>query len=151
MLSCTEVSFLVSSIGQAGFFAMGGYASAVLTTVNLLDFGQSPGGRLLKRLGILMLERNSYGDEILHFSGWVACLVALLITVCVAFLIGMPVLKLKGHYLAMATLGFGTIIYRLVLGVELFGEADGIANVPGFSLLPGVTVSGDFAARVLNY
>jgi ABC-type branched-subunit amino acid transport system permease subunit len=39
------------------------------------------------------------------------------------------VLKLKGHYLAMATLGFGTIIYRIFLGTRIFGEADGISGL----------------------
>jgi branched-chain amino acid transport system permease protein len=51
----------------------------------------------------------------------------------------------------MATLGFGIIIYRIVLASEVFGEADGISEVPPFPLLPGLTVSGDFAAREENY
>ena len=69
----------------------------------------------------------------------------------IALAIGGPVLKLKGHYLAMATLGFGIIIYRIVLASAYFGEADGISGVPGFQLLPGIEVSGSFGARVLNY
>ena len=51
----------------------------------------------------------------------------------------------------MATLGFGVIIYRIVLGSRIFGEADGITRVPGFTLLPGITVSGSFAQRIQNY
>ena len=46
----------------------------------------------------------------------------------------MPGLRLKGHYLAMATLGFGLIVYRIVLGTRFFGEADGISDVPPFPL-----------------
>jgi branched-chain amino acid transport system permease protein len=65
--------------------------------------------------------------------------------------IGGPVLKLKGHYLAMATLGFGIIIYRVVLASAYLGEADGISGVPGFELFPGIEVSGGFGARTLNY
>ena len=41
-------------------------------------------------------------------------LVMILAAVCagvLAFVIGFPILKLKGHYLAMATLGFGIIMY----------------------------------------
>ena len=60
-------------------------------------------------------------------------------------------LKLKGHYLAMATLGFGTIIFSLVLGTQRFGAADGISGVPPFPLLPGISVSGSSSLRVLNY
>ena len=65
--------------------------------------------------------------------------------------IGIPVLKLKGHYLAMATLGFGTIVYRIFLATPYFGEADGLTEVPGFHLLPFLTISGDSTQRVLNF
>jgi len=51
----------------------------------------------------------------------------------------------------MATLGFGIIIFRIVLASAYFGEADGISEVPGFQLLPGIKVSGSFGARVSNY
>ena len=47
----------------------------------------------------------------------------MLIAGITAYALGIPVLKLKGHYLAMATMGFGIIIYRLVLGTKIFGEA----------------------------
>ena len=60
-------------------------------------------------------------------------------------------LKLKGHYLAMATMGFGIIINRVVLGTRAFGEADGISNVPPFRLLPFFEISGDFNTRAGNY
>ena len=68
----------------------------------------------------------------------------MLLALVIAWAIGIPVLKLKGHYLAMATLGFGTIIYSIVLGTQRFGAADGISSVPPFPLLLGVSVSGDF-------
>jgi branched-chain amino acid transport system permease protein len=69
----------------------------------------------------------------------------------VAYVIGGPVLKLKGHYLAMATLGFGIIIYRIVVGTSGLGAADGISGVPGFPLFPGVVISGKGSGRILNY
>jgi branched-chain amino acid transport system permease protein len=78
-------------------------------------------------------------------------LAAIGLTVLIAFAIGIPVLKLKGHYLAMATLGFGTIIYRIALASAFFGEADGISGVPGFPLFSGLEISGSFSARVANY
>jgi branched-chain amino acid transport system permease protein len=74
-----------------------------------------------------------------------------LTAIAVAYAIGGPVLKLKGHYLAMATLGFGIIVYRIVLGTELVGAADGIYDVPAFPLLPGIAVSGKSSLRVMNY
>ena len=56
------------------------------------------------------------------------------------------------HYTKLYdTLGFGIIVYRIVLGTELVGAADGIYNVPAFPLLPGVAVSGKSSLRVMNY
>ncbi|MBU0680386.1 MAG: branched-chain amino acid ABC transporter permease, partial [Proteobacteria bacterium] len=82
---------------------------------------------------------------------WIAFVVAITLTALIAFALGIPVLKLKGHYLAMATLGFGIIIFRIVLAMAFFGEADGISDVPGFTLLPGLTVTGNIEERIVNY
>lgn len=145
------------SIGHAGFFAIGGYISAGLTTHNLVQFQQTPFVNLLSRLGLLVSGQDVYGEQLLVFTPWVACIAAVFIAALIAFALGIPVLRLKGHYLAMATLGFGVIIYRVVLASEYFGEADGISEVPGFNLFPQLgslgplTVSGDFSHRVENY
>jgi branched-chain amino acid transport system permease protein len=139
------------SLGQAGFFAIGGYTTATLTTQNFIAVADEKFPQLLQKLKVLILRENLYGEQILHIAPWVAVILALVITLVVAFLIGTPILSLKGHYLAMATLGFGIIIYRIVLGTGVFGEADGISNVPGFQLFPGLAVSGDFAERLQNY
>ena len=46
----------------------------------------------------------------------------------VAFLIGRPILRLKGYYLAVATLGFGILVYIVLNNeVELTGGPDGMA------------------------
>ena len=42
---------------------------------------------------------------------WLAMLAAAVVVTLLAFMVGFPILKLKGHYLAMATLGLGIIIY----------------------------------------
>ena len=139
------------SLGHAGFFAIGGYVSAALTTRNLVAYKDSVLIDLLDRAGMLVTGQDIYGDGILAVNPWVACIVAVLSAGMIAWVLGIPVLKLKGHYLAMATLGFGIIIYRIVLASEYFGEADGISEVPPFPLLPGLAVSGDFGAREQNY
>ena len=139
------------SLGHAGFFAIGGYISAALTGRDLTPFQNNALLKLAKTLGLLNQATGLMGENLIHLSPWAACVIALLVTLVVAYAIGVPVLKLKGHYLAMATLGFGIIVYRLVLASKLLGEADGISEVPGFPLLPGLTVSGDFSARVTNY
>ena len=139
------------SLGHAGFFAIGGYISAALTTRNLIPYGAELPVRLLDSLGCLQAGKDIYGDPLLVVTPWVACIIAILVALLIAFILGIPVLKLKGHYLAMATLGFGIIIYRIVLASAYFGEADGISGVPGFMLAPGLLVSGEKSWRVPNY
>ena len=145
------------SIGHAGFFAIGGYLSAALTTHNLLPFQDRPLVELLDNLGLLQPSLDLYGGALLTVVPWAACLFAMCIAALIALTIGVPVLKLKGHYLAMATLGFGMIIYRILLATPYFGEADGISGVPAFTLVPAIgsldpiVISGDFGLRVMNY
>ena len=62
---------------------------------------------MLTKLGVLVIRRDLYGAEILHAQPWLAFIVSVLAAASIAYVIGGPVLKLKGHYLAMATLGFG--------------------------------------------
>ena len=139
------------SLGHAAFFAIGGYTSAVLTTWDLAPLRARPVVALLGRLHVLVARSDLYGGEALSVHPWAAFAAAVALTVVVATLIGIPVLKLKGHYLAMATLGFGTIVSSVLLGTERLGAADGIGSVPPFPLLPGVAVGGDRASRVANY
>ncbi|KAA5606795.1 branched-chain amino acid ABC transporter permease [Roseospira marina] len=84
------------SLGHAGFFALGAYASAILTTRYGLH-------------GALALPAGALGVGVL------------------AYLIARPILRLSGHYLAMATLGVGVIIH-IVLDREawLTGGPDGM-------------------------
>lgn len=139
------------SLGQAGFFAIGGYTSALLTTLNFSSYSGLPWMKAMNSVGIFISGQNLYGDPILYLSPWVAFIAAIVLAALIAFLIGIPVLKLKGHYLAMATLGFGVIIEKIARGAKIFGGADGITNVPAFVILPGVRLSGETADRVLNY
>jgi branched-chain amino acid transport system permease protein len=139
------------SLGHAGFFAIGGYTSAVLTTLDLAAVRRHPLVAALARAHVLAGRPDLYGGEILSVEPWAAFACALLLTLAVAFAVGVPVLKLKGHYLAMATLGFGTIVYSVILGTQRFGAADGVSGVPPFQLLPGLAVHGRASARVSNY
>ncbi len=102
---CVGLNLLVGyagqiSLGHAAFFALGGYASAILG----VRFNVPP---------ILAMLCGG-------------CLVALL-----AYVIGRTMLHLRGHYLAMATLGFGAIV-ALLLNRELAltGGPDGMAVGP---------------------
>jgi branched-chain amino acid transport system permease protein len=139
------------SLGHAGFFAIGGYISAFLTTHDLTSMKGAPLVSVLSKLGALVIRKDLYGGELLTFHSWSACILSVCTVLIIAYVIGGPVLKLKGHYLAMATLGFGIIIYRIVVGTSGLGAADGISGVPGFPIFPGVVISGKGSGRILNY
>ncbi len=139
------------SLGHAGFFAIGGYLSAFLTTYDLTPMKDDRIISFLAKAGFLWTREDLYGGQMLIFQPWAACIAAVLSAVLIAYVIGGPVLKLKGHYLAMATLGFGTIVYRIVLGMTALGGADGLSDVPPFKILPFLEVSGEMSDRVQNY
>ncbi len=78
---------------------------------------------------------------------WIAMPTAAVVVGCLAGLIGFPVLKLKGHYLAMATLGLGIIMYIVFNEtVDLTGGPSGLSGIPNLKLA-GVTFDSD----VKNY
>jgi branched-chain amino acid transport system permease protein len=139
------------SLGHAGFFAIGGYLSAALTSNDFSAYQETTIMQFMDKVGFLVQRQSLYGEALLNFHPWPACIIAVTVAIIIAFFLGIPVLKLKGHYLAMATLGFGIIIFRIGLAAEFFGEADGISEVPPFQLFPGISVNGDFADRVQNY
>jgi branched-chain amino acid transport system permease protein len=91
---------------------------------------------------------GAYGSALLTSRyGWppLAALTAATAGVAlVAFVVGRPILRLKGHYLAMATLGLG-IIVSIVISTEdrVTGGPDGMA-VPPLTLL-GFAVVGEHA------
>jgi len=139
------------SLGHAGFFAVGGYTSAVLLTRDLSPYAQSAAVQLLARLHALYERPDAFGGPMLCVRPWPALLFALCLTGVVGVVIGVPVLRLRGHYLAMATLGAGAIVQQLLLGTRLLGEADGISDVPPLPLLAGIEVGGGRTLRVANY
>lgn len=80
-------------------------------------------------------------------NSWLAMLTAAVIVTVLAFLVGFPILKLKGHYLAMATLGLGIIIYIV------FNEAiDHTGGPSGLSGIPTLSIGGfSFDTDLKNY
>lgn len=93
------------SLGHAGFMAIGAYAAAIIGS-------KSP----------------TYGA----FFG--AMLVGALLSGAVALLVGIPTLRLKGDYLAVATLGVSEIIRIFIInGGSLTNGAAGILVIPNFT------------------
>ena len=72
----------------------------------------------------------------LGWSPWLAMFCGILLSITTALLVGIPSLRLKGHYLAMASLGFASIMHIIsVAAVDLTGGPAGISDIPQFSLL----------------
>jgi branched-chain amino acid transport system permease protein len=97
---------------------------------------------------------GGYGAAViagLGIASWLSIPAAVLMAALVAVAVGIPALRLRGHYLAMATLAFGIIVLRVLLGTKLFGEADGLSDIPAFRLFAGMAISGKRALRVQNY
>lgn len=94
---------------------------------------------------------GAYGSGILSttydWNPWLAMLVVALVVGGLAFAIGFPILKLKGHYLAMATLGMGIIVYIVFNEwVDITGGPSGFSGIPNLELGPVV-----FDSDLKNY
>jgi branched-chain amino acid transport system permease protein len=71
----------------------------------------------------------------LAWSPLAAMPVGIVLSGAVAWLVGIPALRLKGHYLAMATLGFGVIVHIILSEeVEWTGGPSGMVDIPGLSV-----------------
>ena len=89
---------------------------------------------------------GAYGSMIgsLRFgwNAWVALVAAGAAAAAIAFVIGAPTLRLHGHYLALATLGFGIIVnIVLVQEVEVTGGPTGVSGIPRLGLGPMLLAS----------
>lgn len=65
-----------------------------------------------------------------EINALLASVVAVAVTMTVALLVGLPLLRLRGHYLALATLGFGIIVTVLATESAFLGATSGIFGVP---------------------
>lgn len=96
---------------------------------------------------------GAYGSAILtthyHWNPWLALVTAAALTGLIAYLVGRPTLRLHGHYLAMATLGFG-IIVRILFneGGEFTGGPSGLPGIPHLALGP-LSLDSDLAMYCL--
>ena len=90
---------------------------------------------------------GAYASAILTTRfGWpslLALVAGLLATGALAWLFARPILRLRGHYLAMATLGFGVIVHVVtVQATGWTGGPDGLAGIPPLDLF-GWRIEGD--------
>jgi branched-chain amino acid transport system permease protein len=104
------------SLGQAALYGLGAYVSAISTT-------------LATRHNVLPEISRSW------WWPWLAMLAGMGLAGCFAYLVGRPVLRLRGNYLAMATLGIGIVLYTLFReGENITGGSDGISGIPRLAI-----------------
>jgi len=100
------------SLGHAGFMAVGGYASAYITTTLGPQWLAALGGANAFTHGLLFLSSLILGGLIAALAG---------------LLVGLPSLRLRGDYLAIVTLGFGEIIRVVIQSMDAVGGPRGFS------------------------
>lgn len=105
-----------------GFSVLFGYS-------NQVSFGQG---------GFFAL--GSYASAILVLEGglsvWLAMSAGIVLPAIVAYVIGRPVLRLRGLSLGLATLAFGQMVYILALQLDITGGPIGLSGIPAPTLGP---------------
>ncbi|MEG0330156.1 MAG: branched-chain amino acid ABC transporter permease [Longicatena sp.] len=95
------------SLGHAGFMCIGAYATAIITKANP------------NMMGFMM-----------------GVVVGGVISAIVALIVAIPTLRLKGDYLAIATLGFSEIVRIIVLNMTITNGAAGLFGIPKLTTWP---------------
>lgn len=144
-LTTTRRLFGIAFILLALFFplSLGSYWNQVLTTIGIfvmmgLGLNVVVGFAGLLDLGYVaffaigaytyaFLNSPKYG---LDLSFWLSLPIAMMVAALAGIILGVPVLRMRGDYLAIVTLGFGEII-RLIMNnqTELTGGAQGILQI----------------------
>lgn len=89
------------SLGHAGFMCIGAYVGALIV------------------------------QQIPSYTGLLIGIVAsMIVSGLVSLIVAIPTLRLKGDYLAIATLGFAEIIRIVVLNMDITNGAAGLSNIP---------------------
>ena len=146
-LICVSMNLLngftgLFSLGQAGFMLVGAYSYSILSIPEEQHdavYQYFDGGAI--RFSIPQLLSGILGENLGSFLGSIICILfAGIVVAGFAALIGIPVLRLKSDYLAIATLGFAEII-RAVF------QWDGLGRITnGSNLLRKYTSFSDMKA-----
>lgn len=135
----TDVMVFVAihSIIAAGLSLLLGYAGQIsLGQAAFYGLGAYASGILTTRLGL---------------SPWLGIMAGMALAAGLAYGVGLPALRLKGHYLAMATLGFGMIIYIVFNEfIGLTGGPSGFGEIPPIPL-PGIEISSTLGFYYLSW
>jgi branched-chain amino acid transport system permease protein len=121
----------IFSLVCVGLSLLMGYAGQIsLAQAAFFGIGAYSSGILTTKFGV---------------NPWLAMPAGALVSGAVAWLVGVPSLRLKGHYLAMATLGFGVIV-NIILAEEInwTGGPSGMSDIPALRLA-GYKIDGEIS------
>lgn len=91
------------SLGQAAFYGLGAYSSAITTT----KYAWHP------------------------FFGW---LLGVVLCGCLAYLAGRLIFRIRGHYLALATLALGLVTESIAQHLKITGGVGGLSGIPKLAI-----------------
>jgi branched-chain amino acid transport system permease protein len=104
-----------TSFGQAAFVGLGAYTTAYLTT---------------------------HAAGTLWGSPWITLVIGLIITAAVALALGFITLRMKGHYLPLATIAWGISLALLFGNLDFLGGHTGVTGIPPLAL-PGIDLRNE--------
>ena len=135
----------VAAVFAAPLFFKGGYIVNVLVFVGIYTILSVALNLLLGLAGQISLGQAAFFGLGAYISGvltathgvnpWLAMVIAVVAVGIIAFVLGFPILKLRGHYLAMATLGMGIIVYiAFNETIDITGGPSGLPGIPNLSI-----------------
>lgn len=141
--------FLVRIFAVVGLYILLSLGlNIVVGYAGLLDFGRIAfygiGAYVGMWVGIPVAQM--LGETMGGLAYFVALPIGGIAAALVGFLLGLPVLRLRGDYLAIVTLGFGEIV-RITLNNNIFGVTNGAAGLPR----AGQTLPDPFGLEWLKY
>lgn len=129
--------YLTEIFNNVGLFILMGLGlNIAVGLAGLLDLGYVTNFAVGAYLMALFTSASEYGLET-PISFWIALPICVLAAMFTGFIFALPVLRMRGDYLAIATLGFGEIIRVLARSdamAWLIGGAQGILQIPKASI-----------------
>ncbi|WP_439331232.1 branched-chain amino acid ABC transporter permease [Lysinibacillus antri] len=125
----TSSNYVFSILTMVGFYAL---VCIGLTTLTGYAGQISLGHAAFYGIGAYSsaVLTGTYG-----LNPWLAIIIGAVISAIVALIVGIPTFKLKGYYLALATLGFGIIVFTLFKELSsITGGSNGFFGIPSISL-----------------
>jgi branched-chain amino acid transport system permease protein len=120
--------FWILQLNYIGLYSLVSLGLVLLTGVaGLTSFGQAA------FVGIAAYT-SAWMTLNLGWSPWATLLVGVALTGVSALVVGLITLRMSGHYLPLATIAWGLVLYYLMGNLDALGKYDGLLGIPGISL-----------------